>query len=260
MKKNIFILTMLILATGLAKAQTLRASDFRDKQGKDSTFVEVFADGNLRGLMANTSDGSAAATGALGISVRRPNIIWNGFINIASTIDTLSEDFGSIILNPATGRNLSSGLVEAFVKTKHKIGQHYYMSASSSYWKSDSVTKSATIIGMGALGTLEILNGLSGQNDLYFGVEFGLSYRGISGNVTNNEEYYKKTLGTSGRHFAGLEGGLVIKFNQVTAGLNLYWLHDLKGKAKIDGISSVQLTAGIKISGAFFKGVVVKKK
>lgn len=239
-------------------SQTLKSFNFLELEGSDSAIVTVFADGNIKGLITNSEQKTTTTNGALGISVVKNKIIWNAYINIASTIDTLKSDYGKVILNPASGKGFTSGLLEFYIKDivkKYNIGLHCYASGSSSNWSFKDTSKSATVFGLGALVTKDIINGkIFGDNEAAFCFEFGPSYRGVFGNISNNMDFYNRLMGTKGNHYLGFEGGLVIRFNNVTAGIQGYWLNDIVGKKKIDGVTSFQITGGISISGSILKG------
>lgn len=242
-----------------SNCQTLKSSFFWDNS--DSAKVSVFADGNIKGLIANQSSNQTATSGAIGISVKKSKTNWNAWINIASTIDTLKTDFGTIVLNPASGKRFTSGLLEVYRQLNSNTGCHLYASGSSSNWILKDTLKSATVFGLGALFTYDIIPlTKAGENNLYFGFEVGPSYRGIFGNIINDKNFYSRIMGTEGNHFAGLEGGLKITFNNITAGLQGYWLWDWGYNKKIDGITSFQITGGISISGSIFNTTVKTKK
>ena len=261
-KKNLrFVCLLVIILLGkVSYSQTLKGIKFLDEYtSSDSAMVFVFADGNVKGLVSNTENNQTSTTGAIGISVIKKNITWNASINIASTIDTLNSDFGSIILNPSSGKQFTSGLLEFYARNlikKYNIGFHGYASGSSSNWSKNDTTKAASIFGLGALMTYDIVNSSTGENEIAFGFEFGPSYRGVFGNISNDEQFYENILGTKGQHFLGLEGGLNIRFNHITAGIQGYLLYDVEQGHKIDGVTSFQITGGISISGSIFKSKV----
>jgi len=224
----------------------------------DSAYVEIFADGNIQGLVQNSENApDAIANGTLGISVTKKNIIWVASVNIASTTDTVSSGFGNIVLNPASGKSFTSGSLEVFRKNMFNlwdksIGISGYASASSSKWSIGDTTKAASVVGLGLTLVNDIIQSTKGSNTVGLGFDVGLSYRGIYGDISNSESIYQKAIGSTGRHFIGLEGGLEIKFNKITAGLRGYALLNNKGD-NVDGITSFQITGGITITGAFYQ-------
>ncbi len=262
MKKSdfTFIVIIFFMLAISGHSQTLKGMKILDENSSsDSAIVLIFADGNVKGLVSNNKQNQASTTGAIGISVIKKNITWNALINIASTLDSLKTEFGTVVLNPASGKQFTSGLLEFHAKNfikKYNIGFHGYASGSSSYWSMNGLTKSATVLGLGALVTYNIVNSRTRENEIAFGFEIGPSYRGIFGNISNDDEFYEKLLGTKGHHFLGLEGGLNIRFNHITAGIQGYLLYDVEYNYNIDGITSFQITGGISISGSIFNSKV----
>lgn len=285
-----FIVIFLLITIGsIGQTLTLSPGDKRFPKIVDSVAAKVKtpdtvdislnADGNVKSLISNSNSTNSEATGNIGIDVVRkwdriatdektnqsfrvPKMeFYRAFINIASTVDTLKSNFGSIVLTPASGKQFTSGLMEYYFKylcrSKFKIGIHVYASGSSSNWKYGDTSKLATVFGGGILLTKDIVQDRDEKNPIFFGVEIGLSYRGIFGNVTNDKLFYEKMMGTTGTSFLGFEGGLRITFSQITAAIHGYWLNDISGKKKIDGITGFQLTGGISISGAIFKKQIV---
>lgn len=254
---NLLLLTSFFFIASNGFSQTLKSIKFLNEYStSDSALVLVFADGNVKGMVSNNENNQTSTTGSLGISVIKKKITWNASINIASTVDTIKSDFGTIVLNPASGKRFTSGLLEFYARDlieKYKIGFHGYASGSSSNWEIDSETKSATVFGLGALMVKDIVNSSTAENSIAFGFEFGPTYRGIFGNISIDNEIYEKALGTSGKNFLGAEGGLFIRFNHITAGLQGYLLYDIENNKQIDGITSFQITGGISISGSIFK-------
>jgi len=147
----------------------------------DSAYVEIFADGNIQGLVQNSENApDAIANGTLGISVTKKNIIWVASVNIASTTDTVSSGF-----------NLWD----------KSIGISGYASASSSKWSIGDTTKAASVVGLGLTLVNDIIQSTKGSNTVGLGFDVGLSYRGIYGDISNSESIYQKAIGSTGRHF-----------------------------------------------------------
>ncbi len=258
--KKFTLLLVAISFTFKGVSQSNKTLSFLNQfTNSDSAYVSIFADGNIQGLVTNSENNSdAVASGAIGISVVKKHVIWVASINIASTTDTLTSGFGSVILTPASGKQLTSGVLEFHLDEPFKlfskpIGIHAYASASSSKWLLTDTTKAATVFGLGLTFVNKVIGSTKGDNSVYLGFEFGPTYRGIFGDISNYPSLYEKALGTKGNHLLGFEGGLKIKFNKITAGIQGFVLHDVEGKKKIDGVTSFQITGGISISGAFYQ-------
>lgn len=258
MRHLFLFFTVMFVSHGIS--QTNRALNFLDDfASQDTAYVSIFADGNLQGLVADADGAEGLASGALGISVARgEKVLWLASINVASTSDTITNNFGSAILTPAGGKSLTSGTLELYYKNLFKIrgkeiSLHTYASASSAKWKSATDVKSATVSGLGVTIVNDIIDSQSRENSVYLGFEFGLSYRTVLGDAINEEDFLQNTIGIKGNSFLGFEGGLKIKFNRITAGLQGYYLWDIENGEKTDGITSFQIVGGISITGAIFQ-------
>ena len=265
--KKIVLVILFAQIVQIGYSQTLKGTtSTTDSTTKaDFAIVKVYADGNVKGLVSDLESNATSTTGALGISVEKLNCIWHGQINIASTIDTLKENFGSIILNPASGKNFTSGFLQLRINelwkwNNYNFGSHFYVSGSSSFWSYNDTVKLASVLGIAGLVTMEVIQGNPNDNVIYMGVEFGPTYRGIYGNISQDINTYEKMLGTRGTHFGGIEGGLIIQFNHITAGINIYWLFDLEKGVQVADVTSIQLTGGISISADVFKSKIPIKK
>lgn len=258
--KLIFIISFCIC--GFASySQTLNNLKFLPEQlvnHSDSMIVNIDAQGSIKGLVSNQTS-NQETTGSLSISIISDKVIYYALVNVASTIDTIKSNYSSSILNPTSGKALTSGLFDIQIKKLFwNWGLHIYASGSSSNWAFHDTIKSASVVGVGALFSQPIIpwDWNSGPNMVQCLVEVGPTFRLISGNVISNRAFYQKMLGTDQNVFGGLEGGLKIVFNQITAGIQAYWLF---GK-NVEGITSIQLTGGISISGSIFKTTVRKPK
>lgn len=261
MKRILCIASILLFGfINTSNSQTLKGLgliDSGDNAGKLK--VSVFADGDVRGLISNDSEDQTSTTGSIGVTVIKNKTVWTACINIASTIDTLKSDFGKVVLNPSSGKRFTSGLVDFRAYGENNKGFHAYISGSSSYWKLEKTTKSASVLGIGALMSYDIIpySAAKNENEIAFGIEGGLSYRAILGNISLDNLHLQESLGTKGNHFLGVEMGIYIKFNQVTAGIQGYILRDLECNEKVDGITSFQITGGISISASIFNDEIV---
>ncbi len=244
-----------------------------------TTFVSLYADGTLQSLASEPGNESGIANGSLGIIVKRGKVVWGASISVASTVDTVDSNFGNVVLNAGSGKGLASGLIDHYryvdnspFKWLFKIFDrsfdqqgagyyHFYVSTSSSLWRSQNnngLVRNANVLGSGVLYGIDIVDSPE-PNSIGFGVEAGFSYRGILGDIHNDvvtdievQNLYKELFGTTRKHFPGLEGGLYIRFNKITAGIRGYYMFNNRNRELIDGITSFQIAGNISISSPVF--------
>ncbi|MCJ7791693.1 MAG: hypothetical protein MUP49_04735 [Dehalococcoidia bacterium] len=220
----------------------------------DTVVVRSFASGNLRGVTTGTTDASSA-NGSIGISIAWPRVTVAGVINVATSAKRLTSDFGQTILSPATGTGFRSGVLELRIANLFQtfagpLGLHIYVSASSNSWSSSSDTThapTAAVTGLSALAYRHIATA-SGDNRVSFGLEAGLSIRNLSGDIVGDDSLRTALLGTRQRTFGGLEGGMTISVNKVTAAVQLYYYLP-RG---VKGVGRVQITTGLSIQADLF--------
>ncbi len=237
-------------------SQTLKGVNFAEG---DSVEVKIFLDGNLRGIAngENNSDETTNASGMVGLEVASDKSVINLAVNIASSIDSIGTNFGSIVLNPYSGRSFQSGLLDVRLK---QFPLHTYFSVSNLFFKTESNRETASILYYGASYYHSIFSGDVGNNKVEAFWETGLGFRHISGNAANNSDFYQEIFKTDRKFFPGLEGGIQIGFNDLTAGIQVYYLLDGDKDQNINDISGLQITGGVGFRGAFFKGKAKKKE
>jgi len=232
---------------------------FSSTNSEDSVKVTIYADGNVKALLTEDNKSATSLNGSVGLIIESSDKIWDISMNLVSDIDTLESGFGAVILNPANGKKILSGLVD--FNSKHKwwgreFGFHFYGTASSSRWSfmkgTDKITKSATVAGIGMLLRKDLIKTSLLKRSLAGSFEFGISGRGIFGNISNNKEYIELAIGSKGNLFLGFEGGLNINYENINFGLHGYWLFDTKEKLRIDDITSFQITGGVSIRAPFY--------
>jgi hypothetical protein len=230
-------------------------ADAIDKSNAANTFIEIFAEGNIRGVATGSTNDGGAGNGALGIRLRNKQLLWNASVNIASTQDTLKQGFGENILLVGNGTNGISFLADIRYEKYHL---HGYLGSSKSTWNlsprpDTSVYAKATVIGMGITFFKDIVRGRSQQNDITLSFEAGFAIRHLAGDVKRHETLVNAVLeNEDDRTFYGLEFGSQITFGSITAATSLFWM---KG-GSITGLSSAQLAAGLRIAAPIFKGTL----
>ncbi len=266
-----FILACFLLQLP-ATAQSLKGlftnalmDDSSKEEEIDSVRVIIYADGNVRGLLTEDNKSTTSLNGAIGLRIQGARQLWDISLNLVSDIDTLESGFGAVVLNPANGRKILSGLVDYYSIEEwlgKDFGFHFYASASSSRWafteNMEQKTKSATVAGLGALIRKDLIKTALLKRPLAGSLEFGVTGRGIFGNISNNKEYINLAIGSKGNLFLGLEGGMNIVYDNITFGLHGYWLFDVKHKQRIDDITSFQITGGVSISSALYSDAYKK--
>lgn len=223
----------------------------------------ILAKVSLEGAVRNISSGkenSGVTTGGIGISLYKKSE-WkiHAQININSTIDTLKQNHGSGLLNPLSGESLQSGLMDFHLMKKDKFytGFHGYLFASSSLWSTlhdeNRVTAKATVVGGGLLLYWDMIpdSYVQKNNPVKLKLETGLSVRSISGNILLNNTL-SDAFDIEQKVFMGLEGGAVIGFNNINAGLSLYWFFKGKNRPHVPHLTGVQVIGGIAISSDLF--------
>src|SRR5438445_8538079 len=97
------VLLAAVVVYGVPRVVAGQASANKGAAQKDSTKVSIFADGNIQGVATGASHQSTVATGSLGIALTKGRFSWSALVAVASTVDTLKGQVGTILLNPAAG-------------------------------------------------------------------------------------------------------------------------------------------------------------
>lgn len=219
--------------------------------------VVVFADGNIRGALdQDESTDASSGTGALGVAVSTGAGQWAARINIASSEQVVSEDYGSIILAPGTGRSLASGLLELRMAN---WPVHLYTSVSNSRWKlgtaDDAPTANATVLGVGALYTRTLASGSLDENEVVLTAEIGGAARWLDGDIHDLDEERQAVIGSTGSLFIGPEAGFTLALGRVTGQVQVYHLLEAGNAGRrIAGLNGLQVVAGLGVTGEMFRG------
>lgn len=259
---------LLFLLSATALGQNLTTPFYSNISSSTQSIIAALElDGAVRGISAN-SDETQATTGGIGLSLNKEKS-WHLAIqiNINSTIDTLSTEYGGSLLNPFSGESLQNGLVDYHrysslfsLLDKERHGYHFYLFASSNIWEAkmenNTLAQKASILGYGLLVFYDIIPPEYLQNEeenpIYLKVEGGLSYREISGNIISENrlnDYYNIPQ----RRFLGLEIGTVIRFNKIRAGISLFHFFRRKNRPYIPDLHGWQILGGIALSSPIFK-------
>lgn len=223
--------------------------------GLTTSDAAVFADGSIRGN-AKGENGSGVGTGSLAVAIRRGRLHWYTAVAVASTADTVTDGFGSVLLSPGGGRALSSGVVDVHVgEVFGAWGLHSYASVAHSLWAVDDTARSVTILGVGALLNKQIGAGAIAGSIVSVSGDIGLSFRVMDGDVLKvPDDIRLRDIGTKERFFWGLEAGATIQVGQLVGGIQLYHMWPKNQADRVAGISGLQLVAGFSVKGELFRG------
>lgn len=217
--------------------------------------ARVFADGTIRGTAEGKEASEGVGTGALAISLDHGDKLWYAAVTVASTEDTLSDNFGTALLAPGSGKALSSGLISVlyhdFMATG--FGLHPYLSTSSHLWSINDTTRSATVLGFGVLFRRDLGTQEVGGKDVSLAAEIGPTSRFLGGDVLDlSESARDKEIGTSNTVFLGLESGATLSVGDLVGSVQLYYLFGNQ-EDRVLGLSNLQLVAGFSIKGELFR-------
>ncbi len=246
--KPVAALFLLLFITTSLPAQSL-LSWVDKKMGNDKkAYITFFASGNIKGVATGNKEDFLSANGAIGLNLGLEDLSITGSINFASTIDTLQNSFSNAFFNPANGISLQSGLLDfRWAKTLGSFGVHSYGSFSSSNWTKDDQSKAVTVAGLGLL-IYKKISASQEYNKVSFGYEFGVSCRGLLGDLAFNSDIQNNLIGTKTRFFGGFEGGLSIQVNNLEAAMQFYYYLG----PHISGLTGGQITTGVSLNTDLF--------
>ena len=227
--------------------------------------VQLFAEGDIRGVATGDSTKGATGTGSLGLTLRNRFGMWQASLAVASTTDTVTKGFGNTVLSPSTGRGLGSGLVSYFwdAPVSPYLPQvvHVYGSLSTFKWSGEylnggapeTVTTDAAVLALGVLGRSVPACCRVGDNPVTLALEYGIAARWLNGNAIAHKEWRRQTLNTDQTVFVGPEVGLQIAFGKVTGSLAAYYLVS-NYNPHVDGLTKLQVLAAFTASSEVFRG------
>ncbi|MVT12291.1 hypothetical protein [Chitinophaga tropicalis] len=231
--------------------------------------ASFFASGNIRNVATSKStEPLAGGTGTIGISYSSNRHLFSAQVAVAATEDTIRSGFGANVLSPVNGKALKSGLLEWYPQITKNINNwlHFYGSFSSSVWDVDttssgSLTKSASVIGVGAFFHRRLFGGELGETTVGLDAEFGVSGRFLGGDVRNllkteiGKTKYLESFPSKRWAFLGLEGGFTLNFGQLVGAVQAYYLFP-KTSEPIDGLSKLQISFGVSVRGDIIKDIL----
>lgn len=284
-----YLLIMLIFTASFARSEESKKDSTKENNkstvaiseipnsSNDGTQFFISAEGNIQGVLTNSSDEANGNTGALGLKIikrkkNEPDITGSEFlakITLTGNADTVGNEFGASILNPLTGSrsayidwrlwkndlNINDLLPWNWlklVKNLSKLNLHLYGGIASKVWVSDSLnlSKKVTSIAWGIQYFYDFLKYKGDDGPFAAILDVGIASRGILGDITGseNKEFRMDVLGTDIRNTYGFEIGLTLIVKNLKANFNYLNLFSLtKTDAKINGLTHGQIVAGISI-------------
>lgn len=225
--------------------------------------VQVFAAGAIRGA-ASSPDTASIRTGSLGIRVEYPRrAVITAALSVASSVDTVSSDYGQAILLPLSGAALASGMIDMrvsrtelcaakrmsntgtaqfFARVRCLLPDHYFVGASATTWliRDTAIVSPApdgpTTLPIGrrvsnvmlsALWGTDIINRTVVGNSVAVTVEAGITWRGLNGDFAQSVDDSTRTriLGTRHTAFFGPAFSLQLSFGQLSGSLDYSMLN-----------------------------------
>jgi len=273
MRRVVFGVALAVIGSLAARTlpgQTLRSAAFGER---DRATVELFADANLKSLLAqNTGGNPQTAAASLGLSYRTESFIAHLLVNAIGQSDDVRRNFGAALLMPASGPSLGAGLLDLTFRIGslgslcQGLAVHAYGSVSSGTWVDapGNGAEYGAIVG-GAGGTLRCLlfSGSFSQdpdriveapgagNRVAAFLEVGPSFRTIGGEIADadNNNVRLALLNTTEKPHWGVEATLGLEVNGVKAGVTYYGFWN-----DIPGMSDGQVVAGVSVESALLRG------
>jgi hypothetical protein len=270
--RRIAFAAVALIAASTLDAQELRTVSFSDR---DRPSVELFADANLKSLLAqNTGGNPQTAAGSLGLTYRTESVIAHLMVNAIGQADPVRRNFGATLLIPASGPSLSAGLADLAIRIGsagsvcQAVAIHAYGSLGSAKWRTTPAGGAETEYGVvvgGAGGTLRCVmfsgaltgegGGSSGEGENHVAafLEVGPSFRTVGGEIANadNDAVRQSLLGTTEKGHWGVEATFGLEFNGVKAALTYYGFSN-----DVPGMNDGQVVAGFSVQTALFRGLL----
>jgi hypothetical protein len=215
--------------------------------------IAIVATGDVNTVLTNKGGNSPIGTGSLGINYDTPNFEISALVALVSSADTVTEAFGSAILNGFTG--VRSG----YASYRHKMSGwngglfqepsfYIFGSVASGNWRVDSSTSQATILCVDGGFANWIYRSQAAGNLIYLGFNIGFTSRFLLGDISHREEMLKAAIGTTKTSFWGVVGGFTIRFNHVTGQLSFPFFLN----AWVPGLTGGQVVARLQFETNVF--------
>ncbi|MEM9758078.1 MAG: hypothetical protein AAF933_02535 [Pseudomonadota bacterium] len=213
--------------------------------------VTVFASGSAKSALSDANSDAANAAGTVSAQFRSGSTVWAAQINVLSTETSITSDFGTTLLAPATGS--LSGLVDV----RHERF-HVYGGVSRATWSftgeapSDSMAATEmsadlSVLSLGALYAFPVVEPVTVEQRTYgLNLELGGALRVLSGDgaAESFDTFRTNTLGTADRVFYGIEAGANLVVDRLVAGVQFYWLFG----DDAPGLTGGQVAGGISVA------------
>lgn len=224
-------------------------------QADRTVTARVFADGTIRGTAEGTEAPEGVGTGALAVSLDHGNRLWYASLTIASTEDTLTDNFGAALLAPGAGKALASGLISVMYHDVLASGLavHPYLSSARHLWSVKDTTRSATVLGFGILFRRDLGTQRVGGKDVSLAAEIGPTSRFLGGDILSLSDTSRVDgIGTDETAFFGVEGGATLSVGDLVGSVQLYYMFG-DNDDRVLGLSNLQLVAGFSVKGELFR-------
>lgn len=265
----------LMIGSSHSAAQTLQALKTTPSTTPGSAYVDIFVDGNVKNVIAQSTSGANTIQGSLGARYRGDTYLVTASINLGGTLDTVTTNYGLSILAPATGRALNAALLEirrprAFRRADDKqcngdptqvhcnFGWRAYATLTTARWATQ-VDTSGKVLGVADVPALGLGGGMSytffsgtvDTNNVGVVLDAGYALRAISGDLLAQDTLRSRLLHTEATVFTGLEMGLSLQYNAIKAGVTYYLLN-----GSVGGLSRGQVVAGASIQADLVSGLL----
>jgi hypothetical protein len=287
-KKQLTVLSLILFFSAMSiqlySQQTLNDStkstlnQTKKDEGNSNTILSISAEGNIQGILTGSSSETTTQTGAIGVHIISFTVDSNhqlktlkefsefsAKISIASSVDTIRNDFGGAVLNPVTGSQ------SAFIEWRGRILKNepwcnplgwnlrFYGVMSSGIWSKDSLSRRVTTYAWGLSYFYDFINLAARENPIIVRFDAGITGRGVLGDITGDENkgFRESVFGADNRNFLGFELGLTIQINSVKAFFSYLYLRPISptffSNEQVPGVTHGQVLAGINIRADIFE-------
>jgi hypothetical protein len=259
-------------------SQNISNDSTNNDSGDGEAKLSISAEGNIQGILTGSSSETTTQTGAIGVHIISFTVDsthqlktlkefseFSAKISIASSVDTIRNDFGGAILNPVTGSQ------SAYIEWRGRIlknepwcnplgwNLHFYGVMSSGIWSKDSLSRRTTTYAWGLSYFYDFINLAREDNPIIVRLDAGITERGVLGDITGdeNKEFRESVFGSDKRNFFGFELGLTIQINSVKAFFSYLYLRSISptffSNEQVPGVTHGQVLAGINIRADIFQ-------
>ena len=261
------VLSLICLAACASRlaAQAAPAAVTLQTAGKTRT-TSFVADAAVKNVLGGKSEEHPAA-GSLGMTHVATHDKFTVLIAVASSMDTVSGSdrkiFGRALL--ATGSTGIAGpslsldyqrYYEYDAGTHQQWGLRAYYSFATTTWRVDSASTTSTsdlsMLSYGVRFVWTPINNVDDEkgNNFAFSIEPGWTFRGLGGDVSEDDAFKRQSLGTVKTLFGGPEASVSLQLRQLQAIASMTMITAAKG-TKIAGLTGFQTSVTFRIHAPF---------